>query len=98
MTRAGVDPCERIIAMARLLKSQGASTRILAASVKSASDVTEALMAGAHDITADPEVIGSLLRDSLSDTAFTQFAADWSKFESTAASELDAQRTSTTSR
>ena len=61
MTRAGVDPCERIMTMSRLLKGLGAQTRLLAASVKSVSDVTEALMAGAHDITASPEVIRSLL-------------------------------------
>jgi TalC/MipB family fructose-6-phosphate aldolase len=85
MTRAGVDPCERIMAMSRLLASQRAETRLLAASVKSASDVTEALLAGAHDITASPEVIISLLRDPLSDQAFAQFMADWEQFQQVSA-------------
>jgi TalC/MipB family fructose-6-phosphate aldolase len=96
MTRAGVDPCERIMSMSRLLKSQGAQTRLLAASVKSASDVTEALMAGAHDVTASPEVIRLLLRDPLSDQAFAQFTADWSEFEQLTANDPNAQAASTT--
>jgi TalC/MipB family fructose-6-phosphate aldolase len=86
MTRVGVDPCERIMAMARLLASQRSDLRLLAASVKSPSEVVEALTAGAHDITASPEVIASLLRDPLSDQAFAQFAADWGRFEEMAAS------------
>jgi TalC/MipB family fructose-6-phosphate aldolase len=98
MTRAGLDPCERIMTMSRLLARQGASTRLLAASVKSASDITEALMAGAHDVTASPEVIKSLLRDPLSDQAFAQFAADWSAFEDAAAKSATREESATTSR
>ena len=98
MTRAGVDPCERIMTMSRLLARQGAHTRLLAASVKSASDVTEALMAGAHDVTASPEVIKSLLRDPLSDQAFAQFAADWRAFEDAAANGATSEKSASTSR
>jgi len=97
MTRAGVDPCERIMTMSRLLKSQGAQTRLLVASVKSVSDVTEALMAGAHDITASPEVIRSLLRDPLSDQAFSQFAADWRSFEDSVANDATSEKSASTS-
>jgi TalC/MipB family fructose-6-phosphate aldolase len=90
MIRAGVDPCERIMAMSRLLLAQRSQMRLLAASVKSTSDVTEALMAGAHDITAGPAIIAALLRDPLSDEAFAQFAADWNQFENaTSSSSLD---------
>jgi TalC/MipB family fructose-6-phosphate aldolase len=96
MTRAGVDPCERIMTMSRLLKGLGAHTRLLAASVKSVSDVTEALIAGAHDITASPEVIRSLVRDPLSDQAFAQFAADWSEFAQMTANAPNAHAASTT--
>jgi TalC/MipB family fructose-6-phosphate aldolase len=81
MTRASVDPCERIMMMSRLLAAQHCEMRLLAASVKSASDVTEALMAGAHDVTASPEVIESLVHDALSDQAFAQFTVDWRRFE-----------------
>jgi TalC/MipB family fructose-6-phosphate aldolase len=98
MTRAGVDPCERIMTMSRLLARQGAHTRLLAASVKSASDVTEALLAGAHDVTASPEVIMSLLRDPLSDQAFTQFAVDWSAFEDAVANGATSEKSPSTSR
>jgi TalC/MipB family fructose-6-phosphate aldolase len=97
MTRAGVDPCERIMTMSRLLRSLGAQTRLLAASVKSISDVTEALLAGAHDITASPEVISSLLRDSLSDQAFAQFAADWRQFEDSVENDATSEKSTSTS-
>jgi TalC/MipB family fructose-6-phosphate aldolase len=98
MTRAGVDPCERIMTMSRLLAAQHYEMRLLAASVKSASDVTEALMAGAHDITASPEVIESLAHDALSDQAFAQFAADWRRFEDATASGGEVTRPASTSR
>jgi hypothetical protein len=55
-------------------------------------------MAGAHDVTASPEVIKSLLRDSLSDQAFTQFAADWRAFEDAAANGATSQESASTSR
>jgi TalC/MipB family fructose-6-phosphate aldolase len=80
MRRAGEDPCERVTRMARLVAQQagsGGQTRVLVASVKSAGDVIEATMAGAHDVTAPPEVIRALLADALSTAAFEQFQADW---------------------
>jgi transaldolase len=65
--------------MAQLIEKQQAPTRILAASVKTAVDIVDATLAGAHDMTAQPEVIRSLTMDALSAAAFEQFAADWQR-------------------
>jgi TalC/MipB family fructose-6-phosphate aldolase len=77
MRRAGEDPCERVTRMARLVAQQAGPTRVLVASVKSAGDVIEATMAGAHDVTVPPEVVRALLADAISTAAFEQFQADW---------------------
>jgi hypothetical protein len=55
-------------------------------------------MAGAHDVTASPQVIVSLLRDPLSDEAFAQFAADWREFEDTRAAGAAEEKPAPTSR
>jgi transaldolase len=86
------------MSMSRLLVAQHSEMRLLAASVKSPSDVTEALLAGAHDITAGADVIKSLLRDPLSDQALAQFAADWKQFEESAASAAAENSSAATSR
>jgi len=77
LRRAGVDACERVGQMARLLEAQGGRTRVLVASVKSPADLVEATLAGAHDVTVAPDIIRALLDDPLSHTALEQFAADW---------------------
>ena len=81
LRRAGTDACERVAHMARLLACLGADTRILAASIKSGSDLVETTLAGAHDVTADPRVIESLLSDPLTDAAAHQFRLDWERFQ-----------------
>jgi TalC/MipB family fructose-6-phosphate aldolase len=81
LRRAGVDAPERLSAMARLLAAQRGEARILVASLKSADEVTEALLAGGDDITAAPEVIRALASDPLTDTAVARFAADWERFQ-----------------
>jgi TalC/MipB family fructose-6-phosphate aldolase len=77
LRRSGADACERIEGMAALLKAQAPGTRVLAASIKTATDATEALLAGAHDLTAAPEVLEALLADPLTDAAVAQFECDW---------------------
>src|SRR5260221_28498 len=42
-------------------------------------------MAGAHDVTAPPELIRSLLEDPLTSTALEQFSADWEKLRAAVA-------------
>jgi TalC/MipB family fructose-6-phosphate aldolase len=77
--RAGEDPCERVAGMVRLLALQETPTRVLVASLKSPGDLIEATLAGAHDVTAPPELIRGLLEDPLTSTALEQFSADWEK-------------------
>ncbi len=81
--RAGEDPGERVAAMARLVALQSpsstASTRILVASLRTPRDVVEVTLAGAHDVTVPPEVIGAFLQDGVSAAALAQFAADWAQ-------------------
>ncbi len=52
---------------------------MLAASLKSPADVVEATVAGAHDVTAPPEVIRALVHDPLSEQAVAQFTRDWER-------------------
>lgn len=79
LRQAGVDACERIGSMARLLARYDTSARLLVASVKSPADVVEAATLGARDITARPAVIRALLRDALTTEAVARFDADWRK-------------------
>ena len=79
LRRAGADASERISGMAGLLARQHPDTRVLAASLKSPADVLEATMAGAHDVTAPPEVIRALVHDPLSEQAVAQFTRDWER-------------------
>lgn len=77
LRRAGTDPVTRLGQMAQLITRQQGATRILAASVKTPADVVDATLAGAHDITAQPDVIRALAPDPLTASAFDQFMADW---------------------
>lgn len=79
MRRAGVDTCERVGGMARLIETQASGCRILAASLKSPADVIEATLAGAGDATVPPSVLRSMSEDALSQAAVAQFAADWQR-------------------
>ena len=79
LRRAGLDAPARVADMVKLLERQKSPTRVLAASVKSASCLVEVATAGAHDATLPPEVIRGLSEDALSESAVTQFAADWQR-------------------
>jgi TalC/MipB family fructose-6-phosphate aldolase len=77
LRRAGLDACARIGEMARLLRAQRAETRLLVASLKSPDDVIEATLAGAHDITAQPDVIRAMVHSPLTSDALAGFTNDW---------------------
>ena len=77
LRRSGVDAADRVDAMTHLLAQQSTSTRILAASLKSVADLVEVTSAGAHDVTAPPDIIRALMDDELTQTAVAQFAEDW---------------------
>jgi len=79
LERNGVDAGERIAEMAELFHSQQLPTRILAASIKSPLDAMSALCAGAHDITAAPQVLLDMVSDPQTDEAMKKFTQDWQK-------------------
>ena len=70
---------ERIAQIASLLHKQQLATRILAASIKSPLEAASALGAGAHDITAAPQVLLAMVSDPQTDEAITKFTLDWQK-------------------
>ncbi|HJW74705.1 MAG TPA: fructose-6-phosphate aldolase, partial [Thermoleophilia bacterium] len=53
------------------------STRILAASLKSARQVVDSVLHGAHDISAPLDVLRSLPEHPLTESAVHEFAAAW---------------------
>ena len=62
---------------AAVLEQLDSSTRILAASLKSAPQVVEAVLDGAHDITAPLDVLRALPAHPLTESAVREFAAHW---------------------
>jgi transaldolase len=66
------------IALQELIHNQKLPTRILAASVKS-PEAASALLAGAHDITAPPQVLLDMVRDPQTEEAIEKFTQDWIK-------------------
>ncbi len=79
LERSGVDASERVAEMAEIMHNHKSPTRILVASVKTASDARGALLAGAHDITAAPQVLLDMVSDPLTDEAIEKFTQDWRK-------------------
>jgi len=77
LRRAGLDAFARIGEMARLLRAQHAETRLMVASLKSPDDVIEATLAGAHDITAQPDIIRAMVHSPLTSDALAGFTNDW---------------------
>lgn len=89
LRRSGIDPCQRIEQMARVIAAQGDSTRLLCASLRTPDDALEALLAGAHDLTVTPEVVRQLVTSPLTDAALTQFAQDAEKLRATVPTATD---------
>jgi TalC/MipB family fructose-6-phosphate aldolase len=80
LERAGVDASERVAEIAELFHNQQLPTRILAASIKSPEEAISALAAGAHDITASPQVLLAMVTDPQTDEAIEKFTKDWQLF------------------
>jgi transaldolase len=64
--------------LAAILQRLQSQTRILAASVKGTAQVVEAVLRGAHDITAPLDVLLALPAHPLTESAVREFAAAWS--------------------
>jgi TalC/MipB family fructose-6-phosphate aldolase len=79
LERSGIDASQRISEMAKLLQNAHPTTRILVASIKSPVEAVSALAAGAHDITAAPQVLLDMVTDPLTDEAVEKFSNDWQK-------------------
>jgi transaldolase len=65
--------------LAAMLARLQSGTRILAASLKSAPQVTDAILQGAHDVTAPLEVLRSLPAHPLTESAVREFAEAWAE-------------------
>ena len=63
--------------LAAVLARLQSTTRILAASLKTAPQVIDSILAGAHDITAPLEVLRGLPAHPLTESAVREFAAHW---------------------
>lgn len=81
LERSGTDASERIAQMAELLHNQQLPTRILAASIKSSKEASDALLAGAHDLTVPPQVLLDMVNDELTEQAIDKFTQDWQKMK-----------------
>jgi len=66
-----------VIEQAAVLEQMGSPTRILAASLKTAPQVVESILDGAHDITAPLDVLRALPAHPLTESAVREFAAHW---------------------
>jgi TalC/MipB family fructose-6-phosphate aldolase len=79
MERTSENAGQRIAEMAKILRYHQFETRILAASIKTPQEAANALLAGAQDITAPPEVLLEMISDAQTEDAVEQFARDWQK-------------------
>ncbi len=72
-TRLLGDGCKLVAEMAAVLKATGKSVEILAASIKSAEEATQATLAGANHLTLPMDILLSLGNHPLSDAAIEEF-------------------------
>lgn len=66
-----------VMEQAAILEQLDSATRILAASLKTAPQVVESILDGAHDITAPLDVLRALPAHPLTESAVREFAAHW---------------------
>ena len=66
-----------VLELAAVLARLQSSTRILAASLKTAPQVVSSILDGSHDVTAPLEVLRGLAAHPLTDSAVREFAAHW---------------------
>jgi len=75
--RQGVGGFALVGSFAALLAQLRSDTRVLAASLKTPAQLTDAVLHGAHDVTAPLDVLRALPQHPLSDAAMHEFAAAW---------------------
>jgi len=72
-TRLLGDGCKLVAEMAAVVKATGKAAEILAASIKSADEATQAVLAGANHLTLPMDILLSLGNHPLSDAAIEEF-------------------------
>jgi transaldolase len=72
-TRLLGDGCKLVAEMAAVIRATGKSAEILAASIKSADEATQAVLAGANHLTLPMDILLSLGNHPLSDAAIEEF-------------------------
>jgi transaldolase len=72
-TRLLGDGCKLVAEMAAVVKATGKPAEILAASIKSADEATQAVLAGANHLTLPMDILLSLGNHPLSDAAIEEF-------------------------
>lgn len=81
LRRSGIDPSERLAKIAEILQTQQLHTRIMAASIKSSVEASEALISGAHDLTVPPQILLEMVKDPETEKAVEQFEQDCQKMK-----------------
>ncbi len=77
----GADGIRVVREVAEIYRVQGASTRIIAASLRHPMHVVEAARAGAHVATVPFAVLRQLVRHPLTDLGLERFLADWAALQ-----------------
>ena len=72
----GIGVCVDIV---KIFRESGVKTQILAASFKTAKEVLDVAVVGAHASTVAPSVMKRLLSHTSTDTSIAGFEADWKK-------------------
>ena len=78
MEALGIDAANAIGNIAGLINHYGYETEILAASFKQTTQIDRAILAGAHSVTASPDVLRDVFRKKIVKDAVQAFSDDWS--------------------
>ncbi len=73
------DGIDTVSEIAEIFAIHGIKTEIIAASIRSSANVTDAAMAGAHIATVPFKVLRQMLHHPLTDAGIEKFKADWSR-------------------
>jgi len=77
----GQDGIHLIKEIRDVFKNYGYSTQILVASVRHTMHVVDAAKIGADVVTLPPDVLGKMLKHTLTDVGLKNFLADWEKLK-----------------
>ena len=77
----GQDGIHLIKEIREVFKNYGFSTQILVASVRHTMHVVEVAKIGADVVTLPPDILGKMLKHTLTDVGLKNFLADWEKLK-----------------